>query len=66
MNLGLAEGGVENTWAQSKGREEAPSLEAAWTLAVELHSKGESGLGFQCCSRDLALGNILEQLACTS
>lgn len=26
----------------------------------------ESGLGFQCCSRDLALGNILEQLACTS
>lgn len=66
MNLGLADNGVENTWAQCKGREEPRSLEATWSLTAELHSKGGSVQGFQCCSWDLASGTVLEQLACTS
>ena len=53
MDLGLAEGEVGNTWALGKGREEPPPLAAAWTQAAELHPKGRSVLGFQCCARDL-------------
>lgn len=46
VSLGLVDAAVENTWAQSKGRAEPPSLEAAWTVAAELHSKSGSVQGF--------------------